>query len=290
MNNKLRYLLKHGLRAGMRQALVRIATRYRFTRLVPEPQAAEIESANLCNLRRIHCTRTNHFIPGAKSMDEGTLPRDRFTVILQQFPFLRNVTLQGLAEPFLNPDIFNIITLAKSKGISVGLATNGTLLSAKTAEHLLAAGAGAYDDFVLSLDSFNTGTGESIRPPAGFDRITENVITQMGRLRMAAAQAAETAQRLGISFNYYKLDGHVWSRHETLHPCWSLWNYPYITWNGYVTPCCAQPYPEEFNIGNLFDTPFSTIRQYTEYRAFRKALSGGNIRQLCHGCPHNIFR
>ncbi len=36
--------------------------------------------------------------------------------------------------------------------------------------------------------------------------------------------------------------------------CHLPWNHFYVSWDGYMTPCCAKPFPKELNFGNVFDT------------------------------------
>ena len=92
-----------------------------------------------------------------------------------------------------------------------------------------------------------------------------------------------------IRFSYYKLDSNTWTQEETNHPCWFLWSYPYITWDGYVTPCCARPFPKEFNFGNVFETNFRKIWNSKKYRDFRQSFKSREISEICIGCPHSIL-
>jgi radical SAM protein with 4Fe4S-binding SPASM domain len=58
------------------------------------------------------------------------------------------VYLQGWGEPFLHPDFFRLLQIAKSAGTRVGTTTNGTLIDQPTADRLVAEG---LDIVALSL-------------------------------------------------------------------------------------------------------------------------------------------
>lgn len=126
-----------------------------------------------------------------------------------------------------------------------------------------------------------------------FDMAGENIeqlrIKDPVKLRVAMQKASRISKEKGVSFSYYKLDPNIWPAEEWKHPCWFVWSYPYITWDGYVTPCCARPYPKEFNFGNVFKTHFREIWNGKAYRQFRRSLKFGKIPKICIGCPHSVF-
>jgi len=68
--------------------------------------------------------------------------------------------------------------------------------------------------------------------------------------------------------------------------CLFPWYFPYITWDGFVTPCCEKPDPEEFNFGNIVEEPLKKIWNNEKMKAFRTALTSGNPPDICKNCPH----
>ena len=68
-------------------------------------------------------------------------------------------------------------------------------------------------------------------------------------------------------------------------PCLYPWLWPYITWNGYVTPCCYRSDPRTFNFGNLLEVPFNDIWNGSKYRDFRKSLLSDTPPDICRQCP-----
>lgn len=87
-------------------------------------------------------------------------------------------------------------------------------------------------------------------------------------------KAKEMADRFGIEFSY-----------TSYFTCVFPWLRPYITWNGYVTPCCNKPDPEEISFGNVFNEPFEKIWNNEKYQEFRKRLNSDNPPDVCKECP-----
>lgn len=349
MNNRIRYILLHSLFHNLNMIYNKIAHKFRLEFASLEPRTAEIEITNGCNMRCIHCTRTNHYLAKKKPLDIGILSFSNFVKIVNQFKYLDQITLQGLGEPFLNPGIFSIIKYAKRKNISVEIATNVSLLKEEVCKKLIESGVDTEDNIVLSIDSFNADSFEKIRPPIKFTDIINNLnifnnmcaektnislhlvvtnenidyledyirmadsygikqvsftdqnfdmagdnidklqIKEPAKLRATINKVIKLSKEKNIRFSYYKLDSSTWPPDEVKHPCWFPWRYPYITWDGFVTPCCARPYPKEFNFGNVFETNFRKIWNSKKYREFRKALKTKKIPDICIGCPHSIL-
>src|SRR3989338_7602066 len=95
------------------------------------PLYIQIEPAVVCNLRCKMCVAPYW----KRSRDYLTF--DNFEFILRQFPYLRKVSLVGVGEPLLNPELFEIIRWARKKNILIGFATNGTILTKKNIENIL---------------------------------------------------------------------------------------------------------------------------------------------------------
>lgn len=57
--------------------------------------------------------------------------------ISEYFDRVKNVHLQGWGEPLLNPHIFEMIQIAKSKNCTASLTTNGFNLTPEISERLM---------------------------------------------------------------------------------------------------------------------------------------------------------
>jgi radical SAM protein with 4Fe4S-binding SPASM domain len=60
----------------------------------------------------------------------------------------------------------------------------------------------------------------------------------------------------------------------------------YISWNGYVSPCCLRPNYQEFNFGNVFEKDIRDIWNSPDYIKFRQDLGSGNVPSTCKGCNY----
>lgn len=66
--------------------------------------------------------------------------------------------------------------------------------------------------------------------------------------------------------------------------CHLPWNHFYISWDGYMTPCCAKPFPKELNFGNVFDTSLMECLNSKEYRQFRAMWYKNETPDFCKKC------
>jgi hypothetical protein len=84
-----------------------------------------------------------------------------FRCLVDDVPGLRELSLQGMGEPLLAPNLVDMVRYAKSRGIRVAVETNATLLYRDRAEELVDAGLDRLD---VSLDGAD---------PQGFDAVPE---------------------------------------------------------------------------------------------------------------------
>ena len=59
---------------------------------------------------------------------------------------------------------------------------------------------------------------------------------------------------------------------------------PFVTWDGYLTPCCLRPNKDIFNFGNLLTEGLEAILRGEKYQSFVTSLKEGNFPALCKGC------
>jgi radical SAM protein with 4Fe4S-binding SPASM domain len=70
--------------------------------------------------------------------------------------------------------------------------------------------------------------------------------------------------------------------------CRFMWNYFYITWDGFVPPCCAKPFPKEKKFGNVFSDKLIDVLNAKEFQTFRKDWQDENNPEFCDKC-FNIY-
>src|SRR5206468_10021110 len=97
---------------------------------------------------------------------------DTFVGLLDEFPGLRELQLQGLGEPMMHPRFFDMVAHAVARAIKVGTNTNLTLLNARRAELCVTSGLA---ELHASIDGATAATYERIRVRAHFDQIVHNL-------------------------------------------------------------------------------------------------------------------
>jgi len=96
----------------------------------------------------------------------------KFTRLVDEFPELTELQLQGLGEPMMHPRFFDMVAYAAAKGVKVGTNSNMTLLNARRAEQCVTSGLA---ELHVSIDGATAATYEGIRVRAHFDRVLRNV-------------------------------------------------------------------------------------------------------------------
>jgi MoaA/NifB/PqqE/SkfB family radical SAM enzyme len=129
----------------------------------------QVEVTSHCNAACVYCPRTVY----RHSWQSRHLSLEVFQRLLPDLPRTGLVHLQGWGEPFLNPDFFTMLSLAKGASCRVGTTTNGMLLDADMMASIID---GGLDMIAFSL----AGTGEAsdrIRRGTRFDQVMEAVKT-----------------------------------------------------------------------------------------------------------------
>lgn len=141
---------------------------YRFGfRYVPVlPYWLDVEPINICNLACNHCQVTHWSKPKA------VLSFESFKSLLSQFRFLRTIKLQGMGEPFLNKDIWQMLRLGERRGIEMFTITNATVLTEKIIGELKTL---SKTGIMFSIDAGKKDSFESIREGSHFETILANI-------------------------------------------------------------------------------------------------------------------
>lgn len=130
------------------------------------PLMIQLEPTTYCNLECKMCVNP---ISNRKNIN---ISLAGFKKIIDDIPYLKKLSIVGAGEPVMNPHLFDMVGYAKSKGISVGFATNGMLLTEEICKKIFSSRA---DWLNISLDSPRKETYEKIRKGADFDKVLENI-------------------------------------------------------------------------------------------------------------------
>lgn len=151
----------------------------------PLPRFAQIEPVGRCNLACRMCTVND------RGDEVAELSLERFTRLLDQMQGLQELHLQGLGEPMLHPQFFDMVALAVARGIRVSANTNLTLLTPARARRCVDSGLSALS---VSLDGASAAVYESIRRKANFGKVVRN----LGRLMSARQEAGSALEVRGV--------------------------------------------------------------------------------------------
>lgn len=165
------------VRRGGAAGLVNMARGYATLRREPEvvryhPLSLIIEPTLRCNLNCLMCDRSLR----GRTAEQLTL--DKFKTVVAQFPFTQKLAIQGVGEPLMNPEFFDMVAHAKSKNIYVYFNTNACLLDEAKLDKLLAA---RPDEVRVSVDGATKETYERYRRGGDFDEVIANLTRFAGR-------------------------------------------------------------------------------------------------------------
>ncbi|MGD2273068.1 MAG: radical SAM protein, partial [Desulfobacterales bacterium] len=139
------------------------------TQLYPPPRLIFWETTAGCNLDCAHCRRitvADQLTPQDLSTEESFELIDQITV------FARPILILSGGEPLIREDIFEISTYAQESGLILALATNGTLIDAKTAKRIQKAGIRRVS---VSFDGSDAPTHDALRGQGSFKKALKGI-------------------------------------------------------------------------------------------------------------------
>jgi len=139
--------------------------------IVELPRFVQIEPVGQCNLRCKMCPiqfRTD----GTPDHPPAFMEFPVFCRLIDQFPQLTQLHLQGMGEPLMHPRFFDMVRYAAQRGIEVSTNSNLTLLSERRAVECVNSGLRRIH---VSLDGASAKTYEFIRVRAKFERVLRNI-------------------------------------------------------------------------------------------------------------------
>src|SRR5437763_270295 len=110
-----------------------------FLLMLELPTFLQIEPVGQCNLRCTMCPILFRQ-DGPPNGPPAFMQWDTFTRIVDEFPNLEHLQLQGLGEPLMHPRFFDMVEYAVAKGVRVTTNTNFTLLNEKRAARMVSCG------------------------------------------------------------------------------------------------------------------------------------------------------
>jgi radical SAM protein with 4Fe4S-binding SPASM domain len=161
----------------------------------PLPRFVQIEPVGQCNLECRMCpvVYRGDGGSGVRGKPPAFMSFETFRHVLDQFPAIAELHLQGMGEPFLHPRLVDMIRYASARGIAVSTNTNLTAISERRIDELVKSGLG---ELHVSLDAAEAEAYEYIRVGSKFSRVMRNLARLMEakeRLRSAKPEVSLVA-------------------------------------------------------------------------------------------------
>lgn len=106
---------------------------------------------------------------------------------------------------------------------------------------------------------------------------SDEFLKELNRAKLTAKKYKQ------LEFTYSEL-----TRDSEFTMCKYPWNYFYISWDGYLPPCCAKPFPKELNLGNVFQDGLINALNSVEFQNFRKIWYNKEMPDFCEKCSVNF--
>ncbi len=154
-------------------------------RVSQPPIHIQLEHTTYCNLNCKTCCRSK-FVTKPKYLGVENFQR----ILKQIHP--KKISLSGLGESFINPNIIKMIRLAKEHGCSINTTTNGTLLTPEICDQIVKSG---LDLIKISIDGATRETYHRIRGEDKFLHVLDGI-----------RSLTEAKKRLGTARPFVRLN------------------------------------------------------------------------------------
>lgn len=276
------------------------------------PLHLDIETTGRCNLMCKHCFRFS------RRTNVGDMDFELFKKIIDEGKKhnLFAVNLSWMGEPFLHPEIINMINYTKLNGIiDTIINTNGTLLNKEMSEKIL--NDGNVDTIIFSMDSITKETYNRVKFGSDFDLVNRNINylieskeeKGLGKPNIIVQMIddKQTHEELMAFIHYWRTkadkvriaiyqspdgrpndDMRIENPPEVIFPCPQLWQRLIIAWDGTVYPClgdnaCREP------LGNVKEDSIHNIWHSERLNLLREKhtnFKADNI-DICLHCDLN---
>ncbi len=194
---------------GSRPLVILDALAKSFSIVEDLPTWVQVETTNRCNFSCTMCPRNVHELPATD------MPLSMFTRVLDRLSLPEGslITLFGLGEPLMHPDIFSMVEQVRRRGYRAAFTTNGVLLTDAVIERILSSG---LSSIRISVDDDEFGSAGGVLHRAA-SRVMEHTRLLVARRAgpapevlwnvVASAASVPTIPRLIASAAQIGVDG-----------------------------------------------------------------------------------
>lgn len=251
-------------------------------------QGIVIEPTNYCNLRCKHCTPQN------LKAEKGYMKMGLFKKMIDENPQLTSIILTRNGEPFLHPEIFEMISYAAKRKIYVIVFTNGMLLDDAMIEKIFKSGLGELSFSLEGVgDFYEYNRGESYEKCAGLIRKVlekHKALSSDMKIGINATFTEDPNNALSVKkewggiVDFVTLEPLMCQKYTPRNvPCRTLWRNLVISWNGDVVPCCTDM-ENKLSLGNANNDTLKSIFNGPVVRALRRGHLKKNYPCVCKYC------
>jgi len=130
------------------------------------PIELDIEPNNTCNFSCPHCQVTHW------EKEKFYLNIDAFKEIINYFPNLKFIKLQGMGEPLLNNKLLSMLKFGSDLGIRMEIFTNGSIYNEEIWDEIMKLN---NIHIQFSIDGATSDVFERIRVNGNFNKVKENI-------------------------------------------------------------------------------------------------------------------
>jgi radical SAM protein with 4Fe4S-binding SPASM domain len=181
--------------------VLEVARFWQWNRVPALPSILDIEPINQCNFRCPHCQVT-HWNKAKTRLDVEGL-----TKLLDQFPNLLRVKLQGMGEPLLNKELLAMLELLEKRKIKTAIVSNGSVMTDTIRDKLLTVST----DVFFSIDGATQEVFENVRVGSSFKKVVDNIKKLTGARQKKSSSKGKTiaARTVVTKQNVHELSGIV---------------------------------------------------------------------------------
>lgn len=294
----------------------------RKTTLKSLPYLITIDPSSHCNLRCPACpTGSKH----EESLKANFLKFTDYKIILDQLKnYTLTVALYNWGEPFLNKEIFDMISYSTQCNVGTTIHSNFNLFNEEMAENCVKSG---LTHIYLSIDGATQEVYEKYRVRGNIEAVIDNIkILNAVKKKHNTIYPLVTWKFLSFSHNSHEVEkaraiakelnitnfevfpafvlpgdileeGKEYLKNPALidalkGDCGSLWSSMYIAPNGTVFPCSLS-YKEMEAFGNILTQDVSEIWNNDKYKTARSIFTSNmpleaDVPHPCKGCKYYI--
>lgn len=97
-------------------------------------------------------------------------------------------------------------------------------------------------------------------------------------------KSLKEAYKMAKKYKKVEVTGLDFKENTGIDKCPFPWDHFYISWDGWVVPCCSKPFPKLLNFGNVYNDGVMAVFNSEKYRQFRENWIQKKYPKFCDKC------